>query len=178
MSFNKIFKQISQDEIQESVFKLLGKDFFIIAVGDNTKYNAMIGSGGYFGVLMGKPTTVCYVRGDRYTLEIIKKTKKYTLTFLRDEDKPKMFFFGKTSGREMNKMNGHELVACETPNGVVSFEEAKLIVECKLVQLTTARPDDFVDKEAKGYAMQAYEEDKVYRELMFGEISNVWVRKG
>lgn len=41
--------------------------------------------------------------------------------------------------------------------------------------MTTAVPDDFYMQEAKDYINEAYQEANVYRKLVFGEITHVWV---
>ena len=43
--------------------------------------------------------------------------------------------FGKKSGRYSNKMKEAGLTVIETPLGNMAFEEARLIIECKLTQI-------------------------------------------
>lgn len=58
----------------------------------------------------------------------------------------------------------------------MSYQEARLIIECKLTALATANPDDFYKQETKDYINEAYREANQYRKLMFGEITHVWVK--
>lgn len=51
----------------------------------------------------------------------------------------------------------------------MAFEEACLIIECKLTQITTANADDFYSEEAKVYLPKVYTSP--------GEIHNIWVKK-
>jgi len=59
----------------------------------------------------------------------------------------------------------------------MSFKEARLIIECRLTALATATPDNFFTQETKDYINEAYKEANVYRKLVFGEITHVWVKE-
>jgi flavin reductase (DIM6/NTAB) family NADH-FMN oxidoreductase RutF len=67
--------------------------------------------------------------------------------------------------------------SCQTPAGNMSFKEAKLIIECKLFQVTTVSPNDFQTEEARKFIVDAFNETKDYHKIVFGEITNVWIRK-
>lgn len=174
ITFNQLFKEISPEEINDSVFTLVGKDFFAVTAGNLHEYNSMIGSGGGMGVLFKKPTTWCVLRANRYTLELILKTKTYTLSYFPDESKDQMMFLGSKSGRDSDKMKNVELTSIKTPNGNISYREARLIIECRLIQITTPDPDDFYTEEARNYLQEAYKGPNDYRKYIFGEITNVW----
>jgi flavin reductase (DIM6/NTAB) family NADH-FMN oxidoreductase RutF len=88
-----------------------------------------------------------------------------------------MLFFGEKSGRDSEKMKEVELTGIQTPYGNMSFKEAKLIIECKLIQITTPNPDDFCTQEAKDYIDKAYKESSDYRRYVFGKITHVWVKE-
>ena len=177
MNFDQLFKQISPEAMCDSnnIFTLLGKDFFVITAGKDDHYNSMIGSGGGLGLLFRKPTTWCTIRSDRYTLEMIQKEQTYTLSYFPDEYKKQMFFLGSISGRGSQKMQEVELTSVQMPSGDMSFKEARLIIECKLTQITTPNPTDFYSQEAKDYIKEAYIEESDYRKYVFGEITHVWV---
>ena len=57
------------------------------------------------------------------------------------------------------------------------FFEAKLIIECKLTQITTPSLDDFYAQEAKDWLDKTYQEENDYRKYVFGEITYVWIKK-
>ncbi len=88
-----------------------------------------------------------------------------------------MLFLGSKSGRDSEKMKEVELTSVQTPSGEISFKEAKLIIECTLIQLTTPEPNDFCTQEAKDYLSEAYKNASDYRKYAFGEITHIWVRK-
>ncbi len=177
MSFEQLFMQISPEGISDNVFTLLGKDFFVITAGKKDYYNSMIGSGGGLGVLFKKPTTWCIIRADRYTLDMIQKEQTYTMSYFSSEYKEQMLFLGSKSGRDSEKMKEVELTSVQTPSGDMSFKEARLIIECKLTEITTPNPNDFYTQEAKDSIKEAYTESNHYRKYVFGEITHVWVKK-
>jgi hypothetical protein len=177
MNFDQLFNQISPEEINDNVFTLVGKDFFAITAGKLNHYNSMIGSGGGLGLLFKRPTTWCVIKADRYTLEIIQKEQTYTMSYFQDEYKKQMLFLGSKSGRDSRKMKEVELTTVQTPSGNISFKEARLIIECKLTQITTPHVDDFCLQEAKDYINEAYKEKSDYRKYVFGEITHVWGKK-
>ena len=179
MHFDQLFKQISPEEIGDSynVFTLVGKDFFAITAGKEDQYNSMIGSGGGLGLLFKKPTTWCTLRADRFTLEMILKEQTYTMSYFPEEYKKQMLFLGSKSGRNSEKMKEVELTSVQTPSGDMSFREARLIIECKLTEITTPNPNDFYTQETKDYINEAYKEANHYRKYVFGEITHVWLKK-
>jgi flavin reductase (DIM6/NTAB) family NADH-FMN oxidoreductase RutF len=176
-AFNELFTSVKETEIEESVFKLVGKDWTIITSGDSAHYNSMVASWGGWGILFEKPVTWCFLRSSRYTLELIKKHHTYTMTYFDDSYKKDIMLFGTKSGRDSNKMKETVLTAIQTPSGNLTYKEAKLIIECTLVELTTVSPDDFLAPSSKEFIVDAYEETNEYHKLVFGEITGVWVKK-
>jgi flavin reductase (DIM6/NTAB) family NADH-FMN oxidoreductase RutF len=177
MDFDQLFKQISPEEICDNVFTLVGKVFPVITSGKKDHYNSMTASGGGMGLLFKKPTTWCVLRADRYTLEIIQKEQTYTLSYFPDEYREQVLFLGSKSGRDSEKMKEVELTSVQTLSGNMSFKEARLIIECKLTEITTPNPTDFYTQEAKDYINEAYKKADDYRKYVFGEITSIWVNK-
>ena len=88
-----------------------------------------------------------------------------------------MKFFGSKSGRTTNKMKENTLTTVTTPGGNITYKEARLIIELKLFQVTTVTPEDFKIVKDKEFIENIYTEAQDYDKLVFGEITNVWVRK-
>jgi len=178
MRFNQLFKQISPEEICDNVFTLAGKVFPVVTAGREDNYNSMTASGGGMGLLFRKPITMLLFPAKRYTLELIEKEQKYTLSYFPDEYKKQVMFLGSKSGRDSEKMKEVELTSIILPSGNVSFKEARLIIECKLIQITTPNfPDDFYSQEAIDYMSEPYKDPGEHRKYVFGEITHVWVKK-
>jgi len=177
-SFSELFKAIEAKDIPEDVFTLIGKNFAVLTAGNPSHYNSMVAGWGGWGVLFSKPTAFLMLRSNRYTLELMRKEQRYTMAFFDNEFKNDIMQFGKQSGRDSDeKMKNTKLTAIETPSGNMTFKEAKLIIECNLVQVTTVSPNDFYTEESKKFVIDAHAETGDYHKTVFGEITNVWVRK-
>lgn len=175
--FEQLFQQILPEKISDNVFTMNGKEFFAIAAGDKEKYNSMIASGGGWGMLFKKPTCWSILRADRYTLEFIEHTHTYTISYFPKEYKHQMLFLGSKSGRESEKMDETELTIIQTPSGNVCFREARLVLECRVIQITLPEPEDFCMEEAQEWISETYQQPSDHRKYIFGEITNVWIKK-
>jgi flavin reductase (DIM6/NTAB) family NADH-FMN oxidoreductase RutF len=176
-SFSELFKAIEAKDIPEDVFTLIGKDFAVLTAGNKQHYNSMVAGWGGWGIMFSKPTAFLMLRSNRYTLELMRKEQSYTMAFFDYEYKNDIMEFGKQSGRDSDeKMRNTRLTAVETPDGNISFKEAKLIIECKLVQVTTVSPDDFYADESRKFVVDAQAETGDYHKAVFGEITKVWVK--
>ena len=108
---------------------------------------------------------------------LIEKKQTYTLSYFPDEYKKQVIFLGSKSGRDSEKMKEVELTSVQTPSGNISLKEARLIIECKLTQLTTPTPNDFCTQEAKDYISEVYKDANEHRKYVFGEITHIWIKK-
>ena len=176
-SFSQLFRQITPKEIQGSVFSLVGTDYTVITAGSPSEFNSMVASFGGWGMLFEKPVTWCFLRSNRYTLEMIRKEKTYTMSYFEKEYQEDFMLFGSKSGRDSNKMKESKLTSIQTPAGNTTYKEAKLIIECELTEVTTVSPDDFYTKEGREFVEGAHAETGDYHKVVFGTITNVWVKK-
>ncbi len=175
MEFEQLFKRISPNEIPEDVFSLFGTIFPVVTVRTSEGCNAMVASGGGLAVHFRKPAVWLIFPTKRYTLELIKKEQMYTLSFFADSLRERFMVLGTKSGRDSDKMKEVDLTAIETPLGNWAFAEARIIIECKLTQITTPDVVDFYSEESKTYLAEAYTDADEIRQYVFGEITAVWV---
>ncbi|MDR1479823.1 MAG: flavin reductase [Planctomycetaceae bacterium] len=176
-SFGELFKPIAPKEIPGDVFTLVNKDYTVLTGGTAKHYNSMIASWGGWGTLFEKPVVWGFMNANRYTLELIRKDSTYTMSYFDNKYKEEILLFGKQSGRTSDKMKNTKLTAVQTPSGNITYKEAKIIIECKLFEITTVAPDDFKDEEARKFIVNAQKEVKDYHKVVFGVITNVWIRK-
>ena len=176
-SFPELFTAIETKEMQEDVFTLLTKeDLPTLTSGNSLHYNSMIAGWGGMGILFNKPVVFHMLRSNRYTLELMRKENRYTMTFFDAEFKADYLQFGMSSGRDSaDKMKNTQLTALQTPTGNMTYKEAKLLLECKLIQVTTVSPDDFLVEENKKFVVDAYTETNDYHKMVYGEVTNGWI---
>jgi flavin reductase (DIM6/NTAB) family NADH-FMN oxidoreductase RutF len=176
-TFDELFQPVEATELTDNVFKLVGKDFTVITAGDSVSFNSMTAGWGGMGIMFEKPVTWCFLRASRYTLELMKKETTYTMSYFDDKYKEQVLFFGSKTGRNTDKMKETSLTHVSTPSGNSSYKEARLIIECKLTEITTVGPDDFYAQADKDFVIEGYNDAKAYHKLVFGEITKIWIKK-
>lgn len=177
-SFADLFKTIEVEEITDDIFTLVSKDFSVLTAGNPSHFNSMVAGWGGWGILFSKPAVFSFLRSNRYTLELMRKEQRYTMTFFDDEFKEDILKFGMSSGRDSDeKMKNTKLTSVQTPDGNMAYKEAKLIIECKLIEVTTVSPNDFYTAEGRKFIEDAYAETNDYHKMVFGEITHTWIRK-
>lgn len=75
-------KEIKPEEFNESVFKVIGKDWLLVAGEADGKSNAMTASWGGMGVMWGKPVAFVFIRPSRYTKEFVDKADVLACQYL------------------------------------------------------------------------------------------------
>lgn len=176
-SFAELFRPVEPEEFRKTLSELVGqKDHTVITAGTDALYNSMAASWEFMGHYFEKPVTFCLLGAQRYTLELIKEHQTYTMSFFADQFRGDVFAFGAKSGRNSNKMKETNLTHVLTPSGNSTYKEAEVVVECQLFEITTTHPDDFFDAEAKSFVENGHQEGGDYHKLVFGTVTNVWVR--
>ncbi|ELC8442816.1 flavin reductase family protein [Clostridium perfringens] len=166
------FIKIKNEELKESPFKLIGKDWMLITAKKDDKVNTMTASWGGLGVMWGKDVAYIVVRPQRYTKEFIDNSDTFSLTFFDDEYKKTLGYLGKVSGRDEDKISNSNLTL-NTCENTPYFEEGKVILVCKKLYGQYLDPKCFLED---GIDERWYPE-KDYHMLYIAEIKNVLVRK-
>ena len=166
---------VSPEEFDENIFNLVGKDWTVITAGEEP--NSMVASWGGVGIMFNKPVTWCFLRANRYTLEKIKETGFYTMSYFPEQYKGDIMPFGTKSGRNTDKMAQTKLTPVLTPAGAPAYKEAKIIIECKLIAAPTVSKDEFYTQEGKDFLQGGYDEAKDWHKLVYGEITKIYIKK-
>ena len=162
----KNFREINPLELNESVFRLIGKEWMLITAGNMDSWNTMTASWGAMGELWFKPVVFTFIRPQRYTLEFIEKEPGFTLSFFDAKHRSALNFCGSHSGRDCDKTDATGLTPFETAAGSVAFEEARLVIECRKLYSQDLNPDHFLDDsiDSKCYP------NKDYHRMFVGEV--------
>jgi len=161
-------REILPENINENIFKLIGKDWMLIAAEKDGKTNAMTASWGFAGVMWGKNCVLAAIRPQRFTKEFVDAADTFSITILPEEYRETLKFFGTVSGRDEDKIakTGLTVNKCEdTPY----FEEGKLVLICKKMFAQEITSDSFIDKQAE----ETWYEAKDYHTLYIAEIIKV-----
>jgi flavin reductase (DIM6/NTAB) family NADH-FMN oxidoreductase RutF len=165
--------QITAKEIAENSVALFADDWAIITAGTPEHFNMMTASWGCLGNLWAKPVALCFVRPQRYTFEFTEREGSYTLTFFDESYRDKLQYLGTVSGRDEDKVKGSGLTPKILPSGNISFEEARLIIECKKIYADFFNEANFIDTTI----IPDIYSTKDFHRIYIGEITDVWEKK-
>ncbi|HOJ09375.1 MAG TPA: flavin reductase [Clostridiales bacterium] len=151
------FKEIKPVDIPDNVFQLIGDDWMLITAGKIEDYNTMTASWGGLGVLWGDPVSFCFIRPQRYTYNFIEKYENYTLSFFDKNYKKALQYCGAHSGRDVDKASAAGLTPIKDEEGIVYFNEARLVIVCKKIYYQDLVPENFIDPDIdKNYVKKDY----------------------
>jgi flavin reductase (DIM6/NTAB) family NADH-FMN oxidoreductase RutF len=170
----KVWKKIKPTEISDNVIKLISEDWMLITAGNSGFFNTMTASWGFLGEIWGKNASVILVRDTRYTHEFLESNDSYTLSFFPEDYRAALSYCGSVSGRDTDKVKESGLTAKELESGLMSFEEARLIIECKKMYSQPFLRNSFVDI---NILENIYADEESIHTMYFGEIINVWIKE-
>ncbi|MDO5317704.1 MAG: flavin reductase [bacterium] len=140
-------KKVNLDVLaQENAFNLIGQQWMLVAAGSKDKFNMMTASWGGIGWLWNKPVAFLFIRPERYTHEFIERENRLTLSFYDETHRAKLQFCGKNSGRTVDKVKATGLEPVALESGTVTFEQARLTLDCRRLFKTSMTEADFLDK--------------------------------
>jgi flavin reductase (DIM6/NTAB) family NADH-FMN oxidoreductase RutF len=165
-------KSIDPYNIDESVFRLIDKDWMLITAGRTGHFNTMTASWGGFGILWNLPIAYIFVRPQRFTYEFLEQYESFTLCFFGPGHRKMLNFCGSRSGRDTDKIAKTGLIPVETKNGNIWFQDARLVFECHKIYFQDLQPANFLDpKIQNNYPL------KDYHRMYFGKIENSWIKE-
>jgi flavin reductase (DIM6/NTAB) family NADH-FMN oxidoreductase RutF len=167
-------KEISYTELNINPMTLIGGEWMLLTAGTREHgYNTMTCSWGHLGAIWGHgggyPTSVCYVRPQRYTKEFVDREELYTLCFF-DERKKELAYLGTHSGRDEDKVAKVGF----TPafgEGYTYFEEAKLVLVCRKLYRAPLKEEGFFHPEV----VEDNYPNRDFHDLYIGKIEKVLV---
>lgn len=166
------FKEIKPSELDENVFKLIGKDWMLVTAKKADQINTMTASWGGFGVMWGRDVVYTVIRPQRYTKKFVDDSTHFSLSFYDNKYRDTLSYLGKVSGRDEDKIGKSGLTVTEeldTPY----FEEAKLVLICKKMFAQPLNENNFLDPSL----VDKWYPNKDYHELYIAEIEKVLIKK-
>lgn len=158
--------EIPPEQIADNVFKLIGRDWMLIAAGTPDAFNMMTASWGALGELWGKRVAFCFVRPHRYTFQFMERASRFSLNFFDEAYRPALDFCGSHSGRDVDKAQATGLTPVAGVEGAVYLAQARLVLECRKLYAQDLSPDCFVDPQI---VLRNYPQ-RDYHRLYVGEI--------
>ncbi len=156
--------------------KLIGSQWMLITAGKpgvcSTDFNTMTASWGSLGFLWGKPVACIFVRPNRHTHGFIEAEDALTLTFMPEACRQQLVYCGRNSGREVDKMAETGMKPLVLESGLVTFEGAELVLECRKLFRTRLQECDFIDWSE--VSPRWYDEDNPLHDMYICEITAAW----
>jgi flavin reductase (DIM6/NTAB) family NADH-FMN oxidoreductase RutF len=146
-SFNASYIKIKPADIQDNIIKLIAIDWMLVTAGTPENYNTMTASWGGFGYLWNKSVAFVFVRPTRYTYNFMESNTCFTLSFFEEKHRPVLQWAGTKSGRDVNKMKELPLSPTLTESGLVSFGEARLVLDCHKLYTQDIKPENFLEED-------------------------------
>ena len=143
------YREISPESFNESTFKLIGKDWMLITVKDESKEskaNAMTASWGGLGVLWNTPVATVYIRPQRYTYSLAENNDRMALCFPDERFRKALGYCGSKSGKDTDKLKDCGL-GTEEISGIPVISDSRVIMLCKKLYADDLKESAFVDKE-------------------------------
>lgn len=166
------FKKISPEQLSDNMFKLIAKDWTLIAAGDKASYNMMTANWAGVGYLWMKHVAFVFIRPTRYTYEFTEKLDTMSLNFFTEEYRDILNLCGKKSGKEINKMEECDLTPVELSDGGIAFDESRIIFNCKKISTANLKDFEILDSSFLKY----YENDEFHK-LYICEITDVFIKE-
>ena len=138
-------REIPVSELLLNPIDKIGKEWMLCTAGGEGNYNTMTCSWGHLGNLWNLPTSVCYVRPQRYTKEFIDREEKYTLCFFPEQYKKALGYLGSHSGRDEDKVAAAGLTPVHEGD-YTYFAEAGMVLVCRKLYRQTLTEEAFLDK--------------------------------
>ena len=154
--------------LNESVFRLLDKDWMLVTAGKPGRFNMMTASWGGFGILWNHPVSYIFVRPTRYTYEFIEEHERFTLNFFGPGYRKILNFCGSRPGREVDKINMPGLTPVESDSGSIYFNEARIVMECLKIYFQDLKPENFIDLK-----IESNYPKKDYHRMYIGQIEKI-----
>lgn len=176
-SWESRYDKIKATELPDNVIQLIGKEWMLVTAGKKDSYNTMTASWGGIGYIWERPSTFIFIRDVRYTYEFLQREESFTLSFFPEKYRKALKICGTKSGRDTDKVKEAGLTPIETPSGLMSFGEARMIIECKKELVQELDYKNLTGPYRSKIMEESYHEEPSKHQLFISEIINIWVKK-
>ncbi|MFI3289772.1 MAG: flavin reductase [Rikenellaceae bacterium] len=167
--------KVEPNALSDSAIDLIGKEWLLVSAGDKDNFNTMTASWGSLGFFFNMNVATIVIRPERYTFQFLESSSHFTLTILKSGYREAQTLLGKLSGRNSDKVAQSGLTPIFTEAGNPTFEQARIVLECRKIYGQDMSKDSFVDQSIYGkwYGEGHGNLHKIY----MGEIVNCWIEE-
>jgi flavin reductase (DIM6/NTAB) family NADH-FMN oxidoreductase RutF len=170
--FMRDFGEIDPLDLDESPFRIIGREWMLITAGDREKFNTMTAAWGGFGTLWEQSVAFCFVRPTRYTFGFMEKADTFSLCFFERKFKKALDICGTKSGRDTDKVKDAGITPVWEKENTVYFDEARLVMLCRKIYHQDLLPERFLDP-----AIHTHYPKKDYHRMYVGRVDRVLAAK-
>ena len=171
------YDKIEASDLPDNVIQLIGKEWMLVTAGTKNSYNTMTASWGGIGYIWERPSTFIFIRDTRYTYQFLQREESFTLSFFDEKYRNALRICGTRSGRDTNKIVEPGLSHLETPSGLMSFGEARMIIECKKMFVQELDYANLTEPYKTKVMEESYKNESSKHQMFISEITNIWVKK-
>jgi len=165
-------REVTVTEITIDVVNLWMNQWLLLTAGAINDCNMMTVAWGSIGCMWSRPFAQIVVRPQRHTRKYIERSDSFTLCAFPEKYRKDLQTLGTLSGRDGDKLakTGLTLKASKRV-AAPSYNEAKLILECRKIYYQDMDPRGFIDK-----TIQDNYTANDYHRIYFGEILSVFCK--
>lgn len=171
------YDKIEANELPDNVFQLIGQEWMLVTAGNKESFNTMTASWGGLTYVWERPASIAYIRDTRYTYQFLQKEESFTLSFFTEDYRGALRICGTKSGRDTDKVKEAGLTPIETPSGLMSFGEARMIIECKKMLVQELDYANLTEPYKAKIMEESYNNEPSKHQLFISEITNIWIKK-
>ena len=171
------FEEVAIESLEFNPFKKISKEWMLVTAGNKSSYNTMTAAWGAVGYMWSRPSTFIVVRDSRHTYQFLQREESFTLSFFTEEYRGALRICGTKSGRDTDKVSEAGLTPLETPSGLMSFEEARMIIECKKMFVQEMDYANLTQPYKEKIMEESYNNEPSKHQLFISEITNIWIKK-
>ncbi|MCJ7855315.1 flavin reductase family protein [Lachnospiraceae bacterium NSJ-143] len=167
-----MFRTINPEELNDNLFKMIGRDWLLVTAEKDGKANTMTASWGGAGIMWGKPSAFVFIRPQRFTKEFVDGSQEFSLTVLGSSHREILNYCGTVSGRDEDKIVKCGLTLAhegKTPY----FEEGNIVLICRKLFAQELAENSFLDKSI----IEKWYPQRDYHTMYVAEIEKVLIKE-
>ncbi|MDY6325567.1 MAG: flavin reductase family protein [Catonella sp.] len=172
-----VFQPFDADVLQVNPFALSKVPAILVSGHKGGKVNAMTIGWGGTGYIWEKNVGFLFVRGSRYTKELLDAYDTFSVVFFAENKTNSMWFkyFGTASGRNEDKLKAAHMEV-DFEGDTPYIDEGRTIAIMKKLSVTEIKKEDFIDKSLIDKYYTGGENENNFHYMYVGEITKLMTR--
>ena len=132
---------------KEDAINMIKDEWMLVTAGTKDRFNTMTANWGGLGWLWNKPVAFVFIRPERFTHGFTEENERMTLSFYKEDYRKALQICGTKSGRDIDKVKATGLTPMELESGAMTFEEARMTLDCRKLFQTEMKEANLIDKD-------------------------------